>query len=313
MATLKELAKRPEILTPGHRLCAGCGASVVIRQILSASEKPVVVACATGCLEVSTTVYPYTAWQAGFIHSAFENAAATITGAEAAYNVLKRRGEVKGELNFVAIGGDGGTYDIGFQSLSGAFERGHRFLYVCYNNEAYMNTGIQRSSATPLGAWTTTSEVGPRQAGKRERRKDLTAAMAAHGGYVAQASPSQWHDLIKKAEKAFAFNGPSFINVIAPCPRGWRFTSNETIKLARLAVDTCIWPLYEVEEGMWRLTYKPRQIKPITDWLKLQGRFKHLFTSQNEAVLEEIQRQVDLDWQRLLRLCGEGETAKTKT
>lgn len=309
MATIKELAKRPDILTPGHRLCAGCGASVVVRQILSASEKPVVVACATGCLEVSTTIYPYTAWQTGFIHSAFENAAATISGVEAAYEVLKRRGKIKEDLNFIAIGGDGGTYDIGFQSLSGAFERGHRFLYVCYNNEAYMNTGIQRSSATPMGAWTTTSEVGPAQAGKREQRKDLTAIMAAHGGYVAQASPSQWHDLIKKAEKAFAYQGPSFINVISPCPRGWRFASNDTIQIARLAVESGVWPLYEVEEGEWRLTYRPKEKKPVTEWLRVQGRFKHLLTKQNEPIVKEIQAQVDKNWQRLLRLCGEEEKA----
>ncbi|MFZ3062766.1 MAG: thiamine pyrophosphate-dependent enzyme [Actinomycetota bacterium] len=305
MATLKELAAKEELFTGGQRLCAGCGASIVIRQILMATTNPVVVGCATGCLEVSTTIYPYTAWKVSFIHDAFENVAATISGVEAAYNALKRRGKVKQDFNFIAIGGDGGTYDIGLQALSGVFERGHRMLYVCYDNQAYMNTGIQRSSATPRGAWTTTTSVGAAQAGKRESRKDMTAIMAAHSGsYVAQASPSHWRDLIGKVEKALAWNGPSFLNVISPCPRGWRFPSEETIKFARLAVETCSWPLYEVEDGVWHLTYQPRQKKPVSEWFKSQGRFKHLFKPENETLLKEIQDQVDRDWERLLRLCA---------
>lgn len=305
MATIKELAARPELLSPGHRLCAGCGASIVARMILKASTKPVVVGSATGCMEVSTTIYPYTAWRSSFIHNAFENAAATMSGVEAAYNSLKRQGKLEGEFNFVAFGGDGGTFDIGLQSLSGAFERGHRMLYVCYDNEAYMNTGIQRSSATPMGAWTTTSEVGSRFAGKPQHRKDMTAIMAAHGGYVAQASPSHWADLIKKAEKAFDYDGPSFINVMAPCPRGWRIPSNETIKFARMAVETNYWPLFEVEDGKYRITFKPREVRPVTDWLGPQGRFKHLLTEQNQHVVDELQQRVDRDWEHLLELSGE--------
>ncbi|MFH1737107.1 MAG: thiamine pyrophosphate-dependent enzyme, partial [Actinomycetota bacterium] len=298
-------AARQEVLSPGHRLCAGCGASIVVRMILKSSPKPVVVASPTGCLEVSTTIYPYTAWRSPFIHSAFENASATISGAEAAYLSLKRQGKIKEDINFVAFGGDGGTYDIGFQSLSGAFERRHNFVYVCYDNEAYMNTGIQRSGATPMGAWTTTSEVGKAQAGKQVHRKNLTEIMAAHGGYVAQASPSHWRDLVAKAEKAFAYEGPAFLNVLAPCPRGWRFQSNQTIEFARQAVETKYWPLYEVMEGEHRITYKPKKDTPVADWLKPQGRFKHLFKDVNQSVVDEIQAQVDRDWARLLRVSVE--------
>ncbi|MDP1808496.1 MAG: thiamine pyrophosphate-dependent enzyme, partial [Actinomycetota bacterium] len=170
MANLKELSQKEDYLTGGHRLCAGCGASIAVRQVLMASDVPVVVGCATGCLEVSTTIYPYTAWKCSYIHNAFENVAATISGVESAYQSLKRQGKIDKELKFVAFGGDGGTYDIGLQSLSGALERGHNFVYVCYDNGAYMNTGIQRSSATPIGAWTTTTP-----AGKRQIKKDLPA------------------------------------------------------------------------------------------------------------------------------------------
>ncbi|HHY37630.1 MAG TPA: pyruvate ferredoxin oxidoreductase [Clostridia bacterium] len=301
--TLKELSKKPEILTGGHRLCAGCGAPIAVRQILKALETPVVIGNATGCLEVATSIYPYTAWRCSWIHTAFENAAATISGVEAAYRSLRRQGKVKSEFRFIAFGGDGGTYDIGLQSLSGAMERGHRMVYVCYNNEAYMNTGIQRSSATPLGADTTTSPAGSAIPGKPVPRKDLTAIMAAHNiPYVAQASPSNWLDLIKKADKALNADGPAFLNVLAICPRGWRTESNEGVEIMRLAVDTCYWPLYEVDNGVWRITYKPKDKKPVEEWLKRQGRFKHLFTAENKHIIEELQAEVDRNWQRLLEL-----------
>ncbi|MFA5866796.1 MAG: thiamine pyrophosphate-dependent enzyme [Actinomycetota bacterium] len=304
VATIKELSQKQDILSPGHRLCAGCGASIVVRMILKSSKKPVIVASATGCLEVSTTIYPFTAWRSPFIHNAFENASATISGVEAAYQAWLKQGKMKEEVNFVCFGGDGGTYDIGFQSLSGAFERGHNFVYVCYDNEAYMNTGIQRSGATPMGAWTTTSEVGKAQAGKRVHRKNLTEIMAAHGGYVAQASPSHWRDLVGKAEKAFEYNGPAFINVLAPCPRGWRFPSDQTIEFARQAVETKYWPLYEVMEGEHKITYQPKKEIPVAEWLSPQGRFKHLLKDENKNVVEELQAQVDRDWAKLEKLSG---------
>ena len=303
MATLKELSNVPEVLAPGHRMCAGCGAPVVVRQILRGAKAPVVVANATGCLEVSTTIYPYTSWNSPFIHTAFENAAASLSGVEAAYNSLKRQGKVTEEIKFVAFGGDGGTYDIGLQSLSGAMERGHNMVYVCYDNGAYMNTGIQRSSATPKGADTTTTPVGKLQPGKTDRRKDLTKVMIAHGiPYVAQVAPSHWNDLYQKSEKAFAVEGPAFINALAPCPRGWRYESKDTIEMCRLAVDTCFWPLYEAVDGKITVTYKPRNKKPVADFLKAQGRFRHLFRPENDHILEDIQSEVDRQWEELLAL-----------
>lgn len=305
VATIKELSQKEEILTAGHRLCAGCGASIVVRTILKASKKPVIVGSATGCLEVSTTIYPFTAWRSPFIHNAFENVSATMSGVEAAYKAWQKQGKMKEDVNFICFGGDGGTYDIGFQSLSGAFERGHNFVYVCYDNEAYMNTGIQRSGATPMGAWTTTSEVGKAQAGKRVHRKNLTEIMAAHGGYVAQASPSHWRDLVMKAEKAFEYEGPAFLNVLAPCPRGWRFPSDQTIEFARQAVESRYWPLYEVEDGQHKITYTPKKEVPVADWLSPQGRFKHLMKDANSSVVDELQSQVDRDWAKLVKLSGE--------
>lgn len=460
MANLRELAKRQEVLTGGHRLCAGCGAPIIIRQMSLAQEIPLVVGCATGCVEVSTTIHPYSAWKCSYIHCAFENVAATVSGAEAAYKSLKRRGKVKEEFRFVAIGGDGGTYDIGLQSLSGMLERGHRVLYICYNNEAYMNclstssmimtkdglkkiteikegnevyafdqntyelvlkkctgvfdngekevfelqtlhhsikatgnhpfliavrdiedetskvacqtktkvflwktleqikigdevvtlkkledgfereevisiksvgieptldlrvegehnfiadgivvhnTGVQRSSATPRGAQTTTAPVGEVQVGKKEYPKDLTSIVVAHRiPYVVQASPSHWNDLITKSQKALSVDGPSFFNVISPCPLGWMHAADKTIEIAKLAVDTCFWPLFEVENGKtWKLNYKPATKKPITEYLKTQGRFRHLLRPENKPLVDEIQKRVDEDWAALLKKCGE--------
>lgn len=307
MATLKELAKKEELFTGGHRLCAGCGIPQIVRLVLRSAGAPVVATNATGCLEVGTTIYPYTSWRIPWIHSAFENAAATISGVEAAYNALKRKGAIpaKKEIKFIAFGGDGGTYDIGFQALSGALERGHDFVYLCYDNGAYMNTGIQRSSATPFGSATTTSPAGDKYAGKQEQRKDLTRIVVAHGvPYVAQASAHNWKDLQMKAEKAFAVKGPAFLNVISPCPLGWYSKPELSIEASRLAVDTCYWPLYEVEEGLLKINYKPKEKKPIVDWLKMQGRFKHLFKDGMEEELEKIQKKIDLDWERLLDLDG---------
>ncbi len=303
MASLRELAKKKNLLTGGHRLCAGCGASITIRQVLLASNYPLVCGVATGCLEVSTTIYPYTAWRCSYIHTAFESVAATISGVEAAYRALKKKGKIEREMKFIAFGGDGGTYDIGFQALSGALERGHRMLYVCYDNQAYMNTGIQRSGATPLGAWTTTTPAGKVIPGKPNWRKDLTACVVAHNiPYVAQASPSHWKDLVSKVEKALETDGPTFINILAPCPRGWRYPESKTIKMAKLAVDSCFWPLYEVEEGKYKLNYQPKEKKPVVEWLQLQGRFKHLFKPENQAILEKFQANVDKAWENLLAL-----------
>ncbi len=267
---LKELSKKEELLTHGHRMCAGCGAPTIVKMVLLATDYPIIAANATGCLEVSTCISEYTAW--------------------------------KIDIKFIAFGGDGGTYDIGFQSLSGAMERGHAMLYICYDNGAYMNTGIQRSSATPRGADTTTSPVGSVIPGKIQRRKDLTRIMAAHNiPYAAQASPSHWLDLMKKVRKAFDANGPTFMNILSPCNRGWRSRTDDSIALSRLAVETCYWPLYEMENGVTKVTFRPKEKKPLTEFLKPQGRFKHLFAPENEAVLKRLQEDVDGEWERLLR------------
>lgn len=297
---IKELSRKEDRLTGGHRLCAGCGASIAVRQVLLAIDTPVVVANSTGCLEVATTIYPYTAWKIPWIHSAFENAASTISGVEAAYQSLKRQGKITEDIAFLAFGGDGGTYDIGFQALSGAIERNHKILYICYDNEAYMNTGIQRSSSTPPGAWTTTTPVGKVRPGKLGRKKDIVASVAEQGAvYVAQASISNFRDLIEKVRKAVSMGGATFINVLSPCPRGWRTDTSETVNIARLAVETCVWPLYEVENGRWKINYIPRQKLPITEYLKPQGRFAHLFRPENTQLLEEMQKEVDAKWELL--------------
>lgn len=307
MPSLKELSKKKELLSGGHRLCPGCGASIIVRQVLLATEDPVVIACATGCLEVATTIYPFTAWRVPWIHCAFENAASTISGVEAAYRSLKRQGKINRKIKFIAFGGDGGTYDIGIQALSGAMERGHDFLYICYDNEAYMNTGIQRSSATPRGAATTTSPAGKAiPEGKQRERKDLTQIIAAHNPpYVAQASPAYYNDLMRKVQKALNTEGPTFLNILSPCPRGWRFEPSQTIQVAKLAVLTGFWPLYEVENGKYRITYRPRQKRPLREWLELQGRFRHLFKEENKEIIEEMQRIVDEREKKLLALAGE--------
>ena len=221
---------------------------------------------ATGCLEVATSIHPFSSWRVPWIHSAFENAAATASGMEAMYQSLKKQGKLPAdtERRFIAFGGDGGTYDIGLQALSGALERGHRMLYICCDNGAYMNTGIQRSSATPMGASTTTSPAGKVSPGKLQWRKDLTAIVAAHHiPYVAQASPSNWRDFMIKVKKALAVDGPSFINVISTCHRGWRSKPAEAVSILRKAVDSCYWPLYEIEEGKMTINYTPKEKLPV--------------------------------------------------
>ena len=266
-----------------------------------ATKDPKVVVCATGCLEVSTTIFPYNAWTIPYLHNAFENAAATLSGIEACYQNFKRKGKIDKPIQFVAFGGDGGTYDIGLQSLSGAMERGHDLLYVCYNNEAYMNTGVQRSGATPKGANTTTEPVGKVKQGKVQWRKDLTEIMVAHGiPYVAQSIVGNWADLTRKAEKAFSIRGPKFMNVLQPCRLGWGYKPEDTCELGRLAVETCVWPSYEVENGVYKVNLKPKNKKPVVEFLKTQDRFRHLFKPGNEHLLEEIQKEVDRRWEQLL-------------
>jgi len=315
MIDLKEFSKREVKLTGGHRLCAGCPAPTIAKLAMMCSDKPVVVSNATGCLEVSTTIYPYSAWNTPWIHTAFENSAANIAGVESAFKALKRKGALgtDKDFRFMAIAGDGGTYDIGLQALSGAIERGHKFVYICYDNEAYSNTGIQRSSATPLFANTTTDPVGNVKPGKFEARKNFTEIMVAHNmKYIAQASLSNLPDMLSKLEKAFKFTDESatFVNVISPCVPGWGIKDDEAISVSKLAVDTCFWPLYEVEDGVYKLNYNPEESgkkKPVEEFLKTQARFKHLFkgyAQQNAARIALVQADVDRKWTALKKKCN---------
>lgn len=300
---IKELTENEELFTSGHRACAGCGPAIALRQIMHVAGENTVVGLATGCMEVVSTIFPFTSWKVPYIHSLFENVAATISGAEAAYRSLKRKGLIEKDINFIAIGGDGGTYDIGLQSLSGAMERGHNMLYICYDNQAYMNTGIQRSSATPYCAHTTTTPSGEVIPGKQQRRKDITEIMASHGvPYAAQTTISEWNDLMSKVKKALSIEGPKFINILAPCQLGWYHGTADTVKIADLAVKTHFWPLYEVEDGIHKITKKPRKVKPIEEWLKSQARFRHLFEDGNDKIIESIQREVDKKWEKLVKL-----------
>ena len=305
--SLKKEATKPERLAGGHRLCSGCGAGVAVRGVLRALDEGdrAVVTNATSCLEVSTFIYPNTAYYDSYVHSAFACAAATCSGVETAYRALRKKGKVQDNYKFITFGGDGGTYDIGIQSLSGAMERGHDMVYVCYDNEAYMNTGIQRSSATPRFANATTSPVGTQSAGKRQTKKDLTSIMAAHGlPYLAQTTFfKDMRDLHTKAHRAIYTEGPCFLNVLAPCPRGWRYEEAKLQEVCRLAVESCVWPLYEIIEGQYVLNYEPKKKLPVVDFLKMQGRFSHMFKKGNEWMIDEAQEYVDQKWETLLRVC----------
>ena len=305
----KEEMNKPERLAPGHRMCAGCGGTIAVRGVLRALHEgdKAVIGNATGCLEVSTFMYPYTAYEDSYIHNAFENAGATMSGVETAYNILKKKGKIKENYKFITFGGDGGTYDIGLQSLSGAMERNHDFVYVCYDNGAYMNTGIQRSSATPMYADTTTTPVGSESNGKMRNRKDLASIIAAHDvPYVAQTTfLGNFKDLHTKAEKAIYTEGACFLNIMAPCPRGWRYPTENIMEICKLGVETCYWPLFEVDHGKWILNYEPKKKLPIEDFLRPQGRFKHLFKKGNEDLLVQFQEEVDRRWEDLQFRCSQ--------
>jgi len=298
----KELTEK---LASGHSTCAGCGIPAIVRTVLGEIKDPVVVINATGCLEVTTTVYPYTAWKVPYIHSAFENAAATMSGVETAYRVLKKKNKLPKKIKFVVFAGDGGTYDIGLQSFSGAMERGHDFLYVCYDNQAYMNTGGQRSGATPYGADTQTTPSTEEDIGNELERKDIIAIAVAHGiKYAAQANVAYLPDLKRKVQKALAVEGPSFLLVLQPCTNEWRFPSSQYVNYGKMATETNFWPLYEVENGKYILSYENKKSKPIEEFLKGQGRFKHLFSPEHNGTILEIQKRVDEKWEKLNKMAS---------
>jgi pyruvate ferredoxin oxidoreductase beta subunit len=310
--TTKDIAEKPDLFLSGHRACAGCGPAAVLRLIMKATRGPTIVTEATGCMEVVSSIYPFTSWGVPWLHTAFETAAANASGIEAALKVLKRKGKVGQEhVDVIAFAGDGGTYDIGIQALSGAVERGHDFLFVLYDNEAYMNTGIQRSGGTPHGAATTTSPAGSVMPGKLEYKKPIAEIMLAHEmAYVATASPYYWRDLLVKVRKGLEVEGPAFLHVFAPCPRGWRSNPAKTIEYAKLAVESCVFPVWEAVNGKHSLSapskliaLAPKKKKPVSDYLKGQGRFRHVFAPKNAKLLDEIQRITDERWERLLKKC----------
>jgi pyruvate ferredoxin oxidoreductase beta subunit len=312
--TLKPIKNFPmeELFASGHRACQGCAEILAIRHVLKGIGPDMVLAMATGCMEIISSPYPYTSWKVPWIHVAFENAAAVASGVEAGLKVLMRKNRIpKKEITVVAMGGDGGTTDIGFQALSGMMERGHKVIYVCVDNEAYMNTGIQRSSSTPFGASTTTSPAGKAApSGQATRKKDMTAIAAAHRvPYTATASPSFHLDLLKKVQKAKEAQGPAYLHILSVCPTGWRIPPQKAIEYGRLAVDTGVFPLYEVDHGVWRLTRKPKELKPVEEYLKGQGRYRHL----DAGLIAKIQEQVNEDWNRLNKWCDMTAPPEEKT
>ncbi len=294
---------REEMFVSGHRLCAGCTIGPVMRLLTKIAGKDTIIVNATGCLEVASTAYPYTSWRHPWIHVAFENAGAVASGVESALKVLRRKGVINKDVKVIAIGGDGGTVDIGLQALSGMLERGHKVMYVLYDNEAYMNTGIQRSGATPFGAWTTTTPAGKVWRGEWRPKKDIDAIVAAHRvPYVATASPAFIIDMANKFKKALDYTeeGPTFVHVLIPCTTGWRFDPAIGIKLARLAVETGMWVLYEIDHGEFKVTYPVKKRKPVKEYLKPQGRFRHL----TDEEIEKVQRLVDEEVERINKLVG---------
>jgi pyruvate ferredoxin oxidoreductase beta subunit len=305
MPTLQAMAQKEGAFSGGHRLCAGCPVPIITKMLTRVTDYEIVVGSATGCLEVASSIFHYSAWKVPWMHTAFENVAASVSGMEAMYQVLKKKGKTDKKIKFIAMGGDGGTYDIGFQSLSAAMERGHDLLYICYDNGAYMNTGIQRSGATPLGAATTTTPVGEVIAGKQQPRKDIAKIMVAHHlDYVAQASIHNPIDLSNKLKKGIELDGPAFLNVLSPCIPGWRINADMAVEVARGGVETCFWPLYEVENGQYKVNYKPKEKQPLKDWLLSQGRFKHLKNPKFSDLIDQSQADVDKQWAWLLEQEG---------
>jgi len=299
------LVTKRENFAPGHRACIGCGEALAVRLACKALGQKVIIVTATGCIEIISSQLPYTSWRVPWIHTLFENTAAVAAGIESGLKILMKKGRIaQQEITVVAMAGDGGTSDIGIQALSGALERGHDFLYLCFDNEAYMNTGIQRSSATPFGASTTTSPAGKMSIGQVTWKKNMPAIAAAHNiPYVATACPSYPIDLMAKVEKGAKTPGPAYVHILSVCPTGWRCATDLTIRVGRLAVETGIFPLYEVENGKYRLNFDFPKLRPVTDYMKLQGRFRHL----SEDVINKIQQRVSAEYAELKEKASEGK------
>lgn len=298
-----------EPFAPGHRACSGCGEALAVRLAAKAIGNNAIIVNATGCMEVVASPFPYTSWRIPWIHTLFENTAAVASGIEAGLKAMEKKG-LRSEQNIKVVGmaGDGGTSDIGLQALSGAMERGHDFLYICLDNEAYMNTGIQRSSATPFGASTTTSPAGKESLGQVTWKKNLPAIAVAHDiPYVATACPSYHRDLMKKVAKALETPGPAYIHILSVCPTGWRCATDDTIKIGRLAVRTGVFPLYEVENGQYKISLNLPRLLPVKEYLSLQGRFRHL----TDDTVSIIQERVSQEYSKLVDIASKSEEKTT--
>jgi pyruvate ferredoxin oxidoreductase beta subunit len=302
------LITKKEIFAPGHRACIGCAEALAVRLVCKALGKNVIIANATGCMEIVSSQLPYTSWHVPWVHTLFENTAAVASGIEAGLKAMVRKGRrTEQDVKVVAMAGDGGTSDIGLQALSGALERGHDFLYICFDNEAYMNTGIQRSSSTPYGASTTTSPAGKMSIGQFTWKKNMPAIVAAHDvPYVATACPSYPFDLMDKVGKGLDTAGPAYVHILSVCPTGWRCPPDLSVRIGRLAVETGIFPLYEVENGQYKLSFDFPKLRPVTDYLKLQGRFGHLSPDD----INKIQTRVTEEYEKLREKAVKTEVAK---
>ncbi|MDR2352305.1 MAG: pyruvate ferredoxin oxidoreductase [Deltaproteobacteria bacterium] len=299
--TAKTFPKGPDSLASGHRACQGCGEVLALRLLLKALGNDIIAVSATGCMEVCTAPFPQSAWRMPWMHVAFENAAAVASGVEAATQILRKKGRGPDKrIPVIAVAGDGGTADIGIQALSGALERYHEdFIYVCLDNEAYMNTGIQRSSETPFGANTTTSPSGSHSKGQNTWKKNMAAIAAAHRiPYVATANPAYHLDLMNKIRRAAAISGPAYLHVYSPCPTGWRMKPELAVESGKLATMTRIFPLYEVLDGRYIINKKVDNPTPVEDYFKIQGRFRHLLPED----IQYIQERVNQEYEDLIKL-----------
>jgi len=291
-----------ELLAPGHRTCAGCGSILAARQLLKTTGKDVIICEPTGCIEVTSTQYPLTSWKVPWIHVVFENAASVAAGIKSA---LEAQGN--NHTQVIAFGGDGGFVDIGFGAVSGALERDDDIMIITYDNESYANTGVQRSGATPFGASTSTSPAGLISIGKKQWKKNVPMIAVAHGSkYVASVSIAYPQDFEKKIKKAMKVKGARYLHIHTPCPVGWGFDSSKTIEVARLAVETGMWILYEIEDGKFKKTVNPK-LKPVGEYLKMQKRFKHL----KEKETKVIQDRINAAWKELNNLEKSGVNLRT--
>ena len=292
-------APEEEYYTSGHRTCQGCGPALTMKLMAKAAGPGSVAIGATGCMYVANTSYYTTPWAIPWIHTQLGAIGSAVTGTSAAYRALMRKGKMKKEkINVIGIGGDGGAMDIGLSALSGAMSLDYDFLIVLYDNESYANTGIQASSLTPWGAWTTFTPPGKKsRIGNKRWKKDAAKLIAAGHphAYIATATLSQPVDFMKKVRKALEYEGPALIHVLAPCPKGWKFEPSKTIEVSRQAIRTGTWMLYEIEGGKFRLTYRPKERKPVENYIRLQGRFSHL----TEQDIKYIQERVDAAWRDL--------------